>query len=132
MISEAVCLSFLIDFISGTSCSDFNLLSSHLSVWVSSRVSYSVRSYRPRPVPWTSFLILALYFLIMVVKRPPTARRVTWGQNSRWGHFFHQKQVFFLIPLDSYPKNNKSHLKLKVTGGQFLDLLLSIYELLGQ
>ena len=70
LISKAVCLSFSIDFLSATSCSDFNSLSSYLSIRSSSRVSYSVSYCPPRPVPWT-------YFLIMVVKRSLIARRVT-------------------------------------------------------
>ena len=43
-------------------------------------------------------------------------------ENSQWDHRSDQEQIFFLIPLHSYPKNNKSHLKLKVRGGQLFDL----------
>ena len=49
-ISKAVCLSFSIDFLSATSCSDFNSLSSYLSIRSSSRVSHSVSSCPSRPV----------------------------------------------------------------------------------
>ena len=148
LISKAVWLSFSIDFLSATSCSDFNSLSLYLFISSSSRVSNSVRSCPPRAVPWTSFLILHFIFSHYggeTFSNCTKSYRKSWISievscnllpnliplstfwfvlgNSQWGHLSHQKQIFFLIPLHSYPKNNKSYLKLKVRGGQSFDLV---------
>ena len=145
LISKAVWLSFSIDFLSATSCSDFSSLCLYLFISSSSRVSNSVSSCPPRPVPWTSFLILRFIFSHdggETFSNCTKSYRKTWIsievscnllpnliplstfwfvlENSQWGHLSLQKQFFFLIPLHSYPKNNKSYLKLKVRGGQSL------------